>query len=65
MSASQSDITRWFGDGQMKGATHLIVVYDASKRQSFPVYVMPGEDLETKRKEYNQGSYNPETDFDL
>lgn len=62
MTAQQDDIAQWIADGQDQGAAWLIVVYDSQTGERGPVYVMPGEDLEQKRKECNSGSCTEVTD---
>lgn len=55
MTTQQDAIAQWIADGQDRGAGWLIVVYDAQTGMQSPVYVMPGENLEQKRKECNSG----------
>lgn len=65
MNTNQKDIpySNWISEGQMMKATHLIVVYNASNGQNFPVYVMPGENFEQKRQSCNSGSCTYVTDL--
>jgi hypothetical protein len=56
MTTQQDDTAQWIADGQDRGAGWLIIVYDAQTGRQTPVYVMPGENLEQKRKECNSGS---------
>lgn len=39
MTASTSDISRWFDDGIEQQATHMIVVCDTWDHEDYPVYV--------------------------
>lgn len=41
----------WLHEGKNKGAIHLVVFLDTSNNTFFPVYVMPHESLNQKRKE--------------
>lgn len=41
----------WLHEGKNKGAIHLMVFLDISNDTHFPVYVMPNENLNQKRKE--------------
>ena len=56
MAASAEDVGRWVEDGRTRGATHLISVCDTFDWDDYPVYVMPGENLEDKKKEYDSKS---------
>jgi len=47
------DVARWMQEGKEKGATHVIVVCDTFDWEDYPVYVMPGEDLQKKTAEYS------------
>lgn len=61
MTTQQDDIAQWIADGQDRGADWLIIVYDAQIRKRSPIYVMPGENVEQKRKECNSGFYTEVT----
>lgn len=51
MTATKQDLRIWFGQGTRKGATHMIVVQDRFDHGNYPVYVMPGEDVNEREKE--------------
>jgi len=59
------NIPVWLSDAHIKGASYLIVVLDASKNIYFPVYVMPNEDIQTKRRECENGTWTRITDFKI
>ena len=46
-------LSEWFDAGVEKGATHMIVVCDTFSFEDFPVYVMPEEDVHTRKSEYD------------
>ena len=43
----------WLREAKEKGATHVISVCDTFSWEDYPVFVMPGEKLETVRAEYD------------
>lgn len=53
MAASYDDVQRWIKDGKEMGATHIISVCDTFDWDDYPVYVMPGSDLEEMKKHYD------------
>lgn len=53
MAASREEVDRWINDAKTMGATHIISVCDTFDWDDYPVYVMPDEDLEEKKKQYN------------
>jgi len=44
----------WLHEGKNKGAIHLVVFLDTSNNTFFPVYVMPHETLDQKRREFER-----------
>lgn len=53
MAASREDVDRWIEEAKKKGATHIISVCDTFDWDDYPVYVMPGDDLEKKKAKYS------------
>lgn len=53
MAASRKDICRWIETARANGATHIISVCDTFNWDDYPVYVMPGEDLEERKTDYD------------
>ena len=49
MAASKEDVKRWTDTARKQGATHVISVCDTFDWDDYPVYVMPGDDLEKRR----------------
>ena len=47
----------WLYEGKNKGATHLMVFLDTSSDTHFPVYVMPNENLNQKRRGFERDSW--------
>ena len=45
MTASRQDIVGWIRKAQQCKATHLIVAVDRFDHDNYPVYIMPGEDV--------------------
>ena len=52
MPTTVSDLKRWFAEGKKKHATHMIVATDTFDYEDYPVYVLKGEDVWEKVKEY-------------
>lgn len=44
----------WLHEGKNKGAIHLMVFLDTSSDTSFPVYVMPHENLNQKIRQFEK-----------
>ncbi len=53
MALSRKEFNEWVANGKAKGATHLIVVCDTFDYEDYPVYVMPSENVEVKKLNYN------------
>jgi hypothetical protein len=56
MSTTIDDLKEWFKDGKRQHATHMIVVDDAFEHEDYPVYVMPGMDVNEKLKDYTDAN---------
>ena len=52
MSASRADVDRWIEEAKRKKAKYIISVCDTFDWDDYPVYVMPDEDLDEKKKPY-------------
>ena len=50
------EVNEWVQAGLDKGADYLIVACDTFDYGDFPVYVMPHDSLEQKKREYNDHS---------
>ena len=50
----KENLAIWLHEGKNKGAIHLMVFLDTSSDTYFPVYVMPHESLDRKRKEFDR-----------
>jgi hypothetical protein len=44
---------QWIAAAKEQKATHIISVCDTFEYDDYPVYVLPGEDLEERKKKYN------------
>ena len=53
MAAYQDEVDDWVEIAKDRGATHVISVCDTFDHDDYPVYVMPGEDLEEKKKHFD------------
>jgi sugar phosphate isomerase/epimerase len=53
MAASREDVDRWIRTAKKMGAKHIISVCDTFDWDDYPVYVMPDENLEERKKDYN------------
>lgn len=53
MATSYSDVQEWVKRGKERGATHVISVCDTFDWDDYPVFVMPEDDLLTKKAEYD------------
>lgn len=54
MAASKDDISRWFDEAKLNGATHLLVVCDTFDYNDFPVHVKKTEDFWEAYKQYQK-----------
>lgn len=53
MSYSKHDIESAVRIGQMKGATHTLIVCDSFDHEDYSVHVMPGEDIHAAIHKYS------------
>lgn len=53
MAASPEDVKRWIKTAKEHGFTHIISVCDTFDWDDYPVYVLPGDDLEKKKAKYD------------
>ncbi|GAB1543481.1 hypothetical protein NUACC21_61560 [Scytonema sp. NUACC21] len=58
-------IALWIAEGQDKGATDLLIVYNAQTWNYEAVYVMPSENFEHKEREYSTGWYSILTNYKI
>lgn len=54
MSATKEKLRTWLEEGKEKGATHLIVTCDQFEYETYPVFVMPGEDPQDRTEKLDQ-----------
>lgn len=54
MATTKDDISRWFDEAKLDGASHLIVVCDTFSYEDFPVHVKKVEDFWTVYKLYKK-----------
>jgi hypothetical protein len=52
MTTTINVIREWLKAGQAQKATHMIVVCDTFDYDDYPIYVMPGEDVREREKEF-------------
>lgn len=53
MAATREDIDRWILTARQLKAKHVISVCDTFDYDDYPVYVMPDEDLEERKKKFD------------
>lgn len=53
MATTRKDVDRWIATAKEMGAKHIISVCDTFEWDDYPVYVMPNENLEERKKSYN------------
>jgi hypothetical protein len=53
MAITKQDVDRWIATARERKATHIISVCDTFDHDDYPVYVLPGENLEEKKSKYN------------
>jgi hypothetical protein len=53
MATTKQDIREWLEQGKGSGVTHVIVVCDTYDWTDYPVFVMEGEDVRTRMREYD------------
>lgn len=51
MTAAKEDVLNWTLEGVLKGAEYMFIVKDLSNNSYRPVWVMPHESLDHKRKQ--------------
>jgi hypothetical protein len=56
MTTTYQEIEKWKKEGIQMGATHIISVCDTFDWDDYPVYVMPNENLEEKKKQFSSGN---------
>ena len=52
MAATQTLIQKWVNEGKKTGATHVVIAVDTWDYTEYPVYVKPGENVQTIIEEY-------------
>lgn len=55
----------WLHEGKNKGAVHLMVFLNASSHTYFPIYIMPNENLNQKRREFEKDSLTFAYDYKI
>jgi len=53
MAATREDVDRWIKTAKERGAKYIISVCDTFDYDDYPVYVMPDENLEERKKDFN------------
>lgn len=53
MAASRQDVDRWIAKAIRDKATHIVSVCDTFSYDDYPVYVMPGDNLEEIKAKYH------------
>ena len=61
----KENLAIWLHEGKNKGAIHLMVFLDTSSDTYFPVYVMPNENLNQKRREFERDSWTFAHDYKI
>lgn len=56
MAATKQDVDRWIAKGREMGATHIISVCDTFDYSDYPVYIMPGDNLQEEEKRHREAS---------
>jgi hypothetical protein len=56
MATTVIEISRWLERGVSKGATHVVVGCDMFDWTDYPIYVMPGEDVQKPVQDLRDGS---------
>jgi len=49
MSTTKEDLSRWFDNGLLVQATHMIIVCDTYDYEDFPVYVYATQDVKAEQ----------------
>ena len=53
MAATKKDVDRWIQTAKEKGAKYIISVCDTFDYDDYPVYVMPDENLEERKRNFD------------
>jgi hypothetical protein len=51
---TSEEIRKWFDVAASEGATHLLTIVDEFDWEDYPVFVMPGENVDRTIKLYDQ-----------
>lgn len=54
MTATVQDIKTWIAEAQKRGATHLVVAVDTFDYGNYPIYVMPGGNVQKVVEEHSK-----------
>lgn len=54
MAATREEISRWFDDGVVDGASHMLIICDTWDFDDFPVYVVGDTAARVAYHEYRQ-----------
>lgn len=53
MGATEEELEQWKQEGRRKGATHIISVCDLFEYEDYPVYILPGDNIEDVKQNYD------------
>ena len=56
-SEYKQNVISWLQEAKRRGSTHLIVAFDTSKRNPFPVYVNNDQNVQQKIKSFNDNAF--------
>ncbi len=56
-SEYNKNVTTWLQEAKRRGSTHMIVAYDTSKHNPFPVYVNTDQNVQQKIKSFNDNTF--------
>ena len=56
-SEYKENVSSWLREAKKRGSTHLIVAYDLTKKNPFPVYVSGESNVQQKIKSFNDNHF--------
>ena len=56
-SEYKEKVTSWLRTARQRGATHMIVAFDTTKQNPFPVYVGDNSSVQQKIKSFNDNDF--------
>ncbi len=56
-SEYNTNVTSWLQEAKRRASTHMIVAYDTTKHNPFPVYINKDQNVQQKIKSFNDNQF--------